>query len=235
MAAGEAPAKALDLLSATPAEIAVDTGYVLERQMLWSLCELLANHPAESARSADEALVSARKRGARRVQTRLRLICAMALHYESQFVEALSEAAHAGDGGILTTVYAIGRHLWLAPSIPTEVISSVQKWPQRWLPVLRRQLNDGGTANAFVAARLLDEYGDASDLIRLRAFGKTYRKQSRSVAGLGTQLARRVAPVVHVQDLGRSELVIADRIVTIASIRRKVCRPAYVPGHATGT
>ena len=101
------------------------------------------------------------------------------------------------------------------------MIASIQKWPRRWLPVLRRQLNDGGTANALVSARLLDEYGDASDLIRVRAFGKTYRRQSRSMAGLGTHLARRVAPVVQVGDLGRTELVIGDRVIAIASMRRK--------------
>jgi DNA-binding SARP family transcriptional activator len=107
----------------------------------------------------------------------------------------------------------------LLASIPRELSESISQWPERWLPVLRRQLTAGDQPNAHTAALLLDEHGAISDIGLLRAFDKTYRKRSR--AGLGRALARRVSPKLSIRDLGRVTLAIGERQVKLSRIRRK--------------
>ena len=77
----------------------------------------------------------------------------------------------------------------------------------------------GNTPAAHVAADLLDAYGDASDIGRLRAFEKTYRRTRRS--GLGRSLARRLSPPLEVNDLGRGSIRLGSRSTPINQIRRK--------------
>jgi len=235
MAMGDAPRQAAAVLDATPSQIALDTGYVLERQMLLSLCDLLADNPASALAVSEDAMLHSRARGAARVLTRLNLIHALAGRDGDRLKEALVVAAHSGHGAILTTADAIGGHLWLVPSVPEEILNSIRTWPQRWLPILRRQLNTGATPNAFLAARLLDEHGEPGDIVRLKAFAKTYRRHSKAIGGIGVQLSRRVAPILQIEDLGRTQLALHDRSIEIGSMRRKaaallmflVTRPGY--------
>jgi DNA-binding SARP family transcriptional activator len=107
----------------------------------------------------------------------------------------------------------------LAPLL--EVIeSSVQKWPQRWLPVLRRTMDAGDDPRAYVAAGLLDRHGAMEDIGRLRAFEKTYRRRGVT-SGLGRGLARRVSPRAMIADLGHGTISIGTRRVEIGRIRRR--------------
>jgi DNA-binding SARP family transcriptional activator len=103
--------------------------------------------------------------------------------------------------------------------VPAALHESFERWPQRWRPVLRRQLELGSTANAHAAADLLDKYGDVSDVGRLRAFEKTYRRGRKD--GLGRSLARRLSPRLQVHDLGRGHVQIGARRTPINQIRRK--------------
>lgn len=84
------------------------------------------------------------------------------------------------------------------------------------------------------AARLLDEIGEAEDIRRLRTVAKTLR--SPAASGLGRGLARRLAPVARIHDLGHIEMRIGDRSVDGSTIRRRVlglvCFLLTRPGYA---
>ena len=220
VAPGE-PQQAIGMLSDIPAAMPLDTGYDLERQMLMALVELLAGHPQTTLEISAGALGAAGAKGARRVTARLNVIAAMAAGDADAFREAVSFAASVGDMALLVVADGICRFLWLAPEIPNEIHNSVARWPRRWLPALRRQLDAGGTANAMAAARLLDEFGEAADVTKLRAFAKTYRRQLRGGAALGRGLSRRVAPTLSIFDLGRAKFIVGAREVNLAQMRRK--------------
>jgi len=93
-------------------------------------------------------------------------------------------------------------------------------WPVRWRSVLRRLLVSDEHAAQLTAAALLDEIGEATDVPLLRAFA--HRSRSPQSANLGRGLARRIAPVAHVGDLGHVVLHVGDRVVDGSAIRRKV-------------
>ena len=215
------PQQAVGMLSDIPAAMPLDTGYDLERQMLMALAELLAGHAQTTVEISSQALDAAAWKGARRMSARLQVIAAMAAGDADAFRDAVTSAASVGDMALLVVADAVCRFLWLAPEVPNEIRTSVARWPRRWLPALRSQLNAGPTANALAAARLLDEYGEAADVTKLRAFAKTYRRQVRGGAALGRGLSRRVAPTLSIFDLGRAKFVIGAREVNLAQMRRK--------------
>jgi ATP/maltotriose-dependent transcriptional regulator MalT/DNA-binding SARP family transcriptional activator len=93
--------------------------------------------------------------------------------------------------------------------------------PERWLGVYRRILRDGPQAAMPVAATMLDRIGEIEDISRLRAFVRTYRGTGHS-SMVGRGLARRLAPIATVFDLGHLRMRIGDREVDGSSVRRKV-------------
>ena len=212
---------ALTLLLDSPESMPLDTGFVLERQMLIAEANILAGDSVRARELAQEALNAARMKGANRLAARLGVVLALAKGDVDEIRNSVSLAASHGELALLTVADAIGASLFLTPDVPSEIRESIAKWPRRWLPILRRQLNDGGTPNAAVAARLIDEFGEASDLIRLKAFAKTYRKVTRPIPALGARLTRRVAASLDVLDLGRTSIRVGERVVEIGAIRRK--------------
>jgi LuxR family maltose regulon positive regulatory protein len=93
--------------------------------------------------------------------------------------------------------------------------------PQRWLTALRRQATDVAGGSRMQAARLLDDIGALEDVALLRAIAREPRQSGRDRL-LGKALARRLAPHVLVEDLGRLTIRIGSEIVPGSSIRRKV-------------
>ena len=90
---------------------------------------------------------------------------------------------------------------------------------ERWRDPLRRAV-DRGSVDDLAAARLLETIGTTEDISRLRAFARSHR--GRPEASLGRALARRIAPRVVVEDLGRVSITIGSRTIDGSSIRRKV-------------
>jgi LuxR family transcriptional regulator, maltose regulon positive regulatory protein len=221
MAMPDSPDEARRWLHGTPDSMPLDTGYVLDRQTLIALSYVLSGELGAAREVAEDALEVARARGARRALARLEILLAIAMGNADGIRKAITAASEAGELALLTVADAVASALWLVPEIPTELRQSIGRWPARWLPSLRRQLNSGGTPNAAVAARLLDEFGESSDLTRLKAFAKAYRKVTRTIPALGTRLARRVAPTLEVADLGRTRFSVGDRVIDIGAIRRK--------------
>jgi len=101
------------------------------------------------------------------------------------------------------------------------VASEASKRPERWRPALRRALERGDRRTQIRSAQLLDVVGSQEDVAVLRLAAKSLRAYP-GTAALGRGLARRLAPRVAVDDLGRVHLQIAHRVVDGGSIRRKV-------------
>jgi DNA-binding SARP family transcriptional activator len=91
----------------------------------------------------------------------------------------------------------------------------------RWRDSLRRSLKVGGGADQQLATgRLLEQIGTLEDVPALRALGK--RSRNSADRSIGRNLARRLAPRVLIQDLGRVRIAVGAREVPAASVRRKV-------------
>jgi DNA-binding SARP family transcriptional activator len=89
----------------------------------------------------------------------------------------------------------------------------------RWLPGLRSQVD--APRPSLRAARLLEEVGEAEDILRLRRASKGARAGT-SERELGRALARRLAPKVFVEDQGRLVIRIGGVPLAIRTVRRKV-------------
>jgi DNA-binding SARP family transcriptional activator len=213
------PRSALDLLP-RPSDMPLDFGFSLHSQTLAALASLLDEKLDDASRHAEEGLAAARRQSAGRFETRLALLAALASQDPLATRRALSDSAAGGQLGLLEVADAIGRALHLVTPLPPVVTESISHWPNRWLPVLRSQLEKGNSPNARAAALLLDEYGTAQDIGRLRAFDKTYLKRGRGM-GVGRALARRVGTPLVIHDLGRVRLQVGEHEVPLGRIRRK--------------
>jgi DNA-binding SARP family transcriptional activator len=99
------------------------------------------------------------------------------------------------------------------------VLKAAADRPRRWLEPIRRATATG-TRNRLRAASVLEMIGEQQDVYLLRQVARGIRDSSGSL--LGKSLARRLAPRVFVEDLGRIRIEIGDRSVEASEIRRKV-------------
>jgi DNA-binding SARP family transcriptional activator len=121
---------------------------------------------------------------------------------------------------LLELADALGLSLHLLGPVPDEIDASVGRWPDRWLPVLRRLLTLGDDPRARSAAVLLDRHGTAQDVGVLRAYEKTYRRRA-AVAGLGRGLVKRVSPRLEIHDLGQVTFSVENRVTKLSRVRRR--------------
>ena len=101
------------------------------------------------------------------------------------------------------------------------VSASAATRPERWRPALRWAVAEPTHPSHLQAARLLDTMGERSDVESLR---RVAREPRRSPADrlLGKNLAKRLAPRVHILDLGRVRVKVGDTEVAGGNLRRKV-------------
>jgi DNA-binding SARP family transcriptional activator len=92
--------------------------------------------------------------------------------------------------------------------------------PWRWRVPVRRALTIGDVSERLLAAHLLEQIGEDSDIATLRDFGR--RLPARRGARLGYALARRLATHVRIEDLGRVRIVKGDTSTEGPEVRRKV-------------
>ncbi len=216
-----APKRSIDYMEAQPRERPLDVGDSLAQDALLSLAHLMAGEPDVASQIAHRAAHKARGQMAVAPEIRLALVAAMADEDGVQLKEGIASAQAVGNLALLEVADAIGRSLYLLTSMPPELEQSIRHWPDRWLPVLRRQLERGDVASARVAALLLDEFGAFEDVVRLRAYAKTYSRRGRITGQLGRSLAKRVGPRLEVLDLGRVRLRVGDRVTELSAMRRK--------------
>ena len=108
----------------------------------------------------------------------------------------------------------------LDPDALETVRAEARRRPSRWWGPMRQLLRSQSPSARLVAAATLELIGQRSDIKRLREAAKTLRARGGSEIGLS--LARRLADRVTVEDLGRISLVIGERVVEGAGVRRKV-------------
>jgi DNA-binding SARP family transcriptional activator/thioredoxin-like negative regulator of GroEL len=214
------PKQAISLLTAEVVDAPLDFGHLIARQRTLALAYLLDGRDPEALEVAEAALQEAQIRLAGHSAARLRVIRALAAGESALLLPAMAEASATSELALPELADALTDHLDLLGQVPREMEQSVVKWPNRWLPALRRQLEKGYTASGRIAAGLLDQFGDVSDVGRLRAYARAYKRKGRLVP-LGYELARRVSPRLKVRDLGRVSVDLGDRSLSLAAMRRK--------------
>jgi DNA-binding SARP family transcriptional activator len=211
---------AIELLRSANFDNPMELGYALERDALLAQALLLEGSEDEAVELIARALKESRTRGARRAEVRLAVLNALVKRDKSDFDAAVDVAHRTGALAILELADVIVSRIGLLAPIPEAISKSIADHPRRWLPVIRRRLDEGGTPEARIAAALLDDYGTVEDVGRLRAYAKTYVKRGPSKS-LGRALARRTSPLLQIRDLGPVTLAIEGREVRVATIRRK--------------
>jgi DNA-binding SARP family transcriptional activator len=114
----------------------------------------------------------------------------------------------------------IGKSLHLIGTLPPVLVQSVKRFPDRWRPVLVRQLNQPGNPGARIAARILMEYGTREDAPQLEAFERSEASGGRK-ALMSRALVRRVSPTLRIHDLGRTTYEVSGIEVRASAARRK--------------
>lgn len=120
------------------------------------------------------------------------------------------------------------------PSASSRIAEEARNRSVRWLDSARRELSIGTEDHRLALAQLLERIGEPDDISRLRDAARTLK--DRRAVGLGRSLARRLAPRVMIEDLGRVRLTIGNRLVDGSEVRRKVlallCLLLTMPRHA---
>jgi DNA-binding SARP family transcriptional activator len=185
-----------------------------------ALAWLVGGHADRAEALATKALERARRQGVRHWEMRLEIILAAAQSDARRLVTAVQLAGLSGRMALVEAADALASSMHLLDPVPDELADSISQFPLRWLPALRRQLEGGLTPAAYVCSMLLEKFGTAADVPRLRAFERTYLRGTKT-PGVGKQLARRVSPDLWIADLGPSSLRIGERVVEFSAIRRR--------------
>jgi DNA-binding SARP family transcriptional activator/tetratricopeptide (TPR) repeat protein len=100
------------------------------------------------------------------------------------------------------------------------VVAEASNRPERWRTSVRRHLATASESHRVALALLLGQIGEREDIKRLR--DATRNTKDGQATGLSRVLARRLAPRVFVEDLGRVRIAVGDRWVEGVEVRRKV-------------
>lgn len=221
LALATSPGRALELLGQIPEERPLDVGDTLGRLLFETVALLMSGNVSVGLVRAQTGLDSAKEVAAGATEAKFRVLVALALADRERIGHAITDLAQRGELGLLEIADAVGKYLSYLQALPPELIRSMRSWPDRWLPILRRELETGDTPSGRQAAQTLDEVGSFEDVTRLRAFSKAYGRRGRADEGLGLRLAKRVAPALEIRDLGRVVFRIGPREVNLSRSRRK--------------
>lgn len=196
----------------------LNPGFQSRLRAMRAYAAAVSQHP-ETRRLAADAVEFAERQGASMWRALGELALAATTNSMSAGVAALPDALEF----VLTfAAELVGPHL---PSLDDRARERVQRAaleaPERWRPVLRHELRRESGPSRLSAARLLDVIGDKSDVGLLRHIAREPRVfgQDRS---LGRGLARRLASVVTIHDLGRVSIDVDGHRVSGGEVRRKV-------------
>jgi DNA-binding SARP family transcriptional activator len=108
----------------------------------------------------------------------------------------------------------------LSPAALSVVRAEARLRPWRWRAAARAHLEAASPAVRREAALLLEQIGEGEDVVHLRRASRSHR--DATIAPLALSLARRLAPRVFVEDLGRVRIDVGGRRVEGIDVRRKV-------------
>jgi len=186
----------------------------VEALALWMSGDAMAKTRAEAARGLAVA------QGSHLLADAARLLADATKGHKLD--HAVVAVAGADSAALSIAAEAICPHLGSLGGPALDLVRrEAEKRPDRWRHPLRRELERSDPNTRFRAAGMLEIIGTAEDVPRLRIAGRMHRHEP-GASLLGRGLARRLAPRVHVEDLGRVRLEIGDRTVDGTSVRRKV-------------
>jgi|GEM_PF-909687 ATP-dependent transcriptional regulator len=134
--------------------------------------------------------------------------------------EALLSLAARSPGALSLAAEAVVSRLGdLSQPAFAAVRTEASQRPWRWREATRRASVVPGKIDV-AAAVLLDEIGEHQDISLLRGLARSSR-DARGLS-LGRGLARRLAPQVLIEDLGRLRISVGTRVVEGSEVRRKV-------------
>ncbi|HXX59693.1 MAG TPA: BTAD domain-containing putative transcriptional regulator [Candidatus Sulfotelmatobacter sp.] len=208
----------LDSMPATGAQMV----FVPEVQLDYLRASVLLRRGLNEAAAAliNPALRRAKEVGATSVALRLQLIGAVATGDGLSFQQALDVAAQRSKLTLLDTADTIVAGLDLGGRIPDVVLNSAHERPGRWRLAARGRIVAKPNPSSLLAAQLLESIGAVEDVPLLRAFERTSGAIGRGIK-LAQRLAERASPTLEIFDLGETRLVIGNRILLAADMRRK--------------
>jgi hypothetical protein len=212
------PDDAVMALSSTPELGVADADVGLRREV--TLC--LAHLTLEDGIAADHlaaAIDLERRAGAARYRSRLAILDRVIAYDWRAVGQLIDEQGQEGDAVAIDLADVLLQVASL-DDIPKTIGRSIAEYPDRWIPLARRQLTRGQHPVARAAARVLAEFGTADDLPRVVAYERTYLKGDRS-RPMSRQLIIRASPRLAVHDLGRIRYELSGRTTLAAHTRRK--------------
>jgi LuxR family maltose regulon positive regulatory protein len=202
-----------------PSVPTMETGYLGRYFSLRAHCAVVGRAP-DARDKATEALAFAERQGAALWAG----YCKVLLATLGDNVDAALRRIAAEDGPVYFSMVAelILGSLNRMDSASRDLIAfEAQARPERWRPSVRRAVGETVGPNRLHAAHLLDAIGEEHDVPLLRGVAKASRN-SRDHSALGKGLARRLAPTVFVEDLGRVEIRVGSVVIAGTDLRRKV-------------
>jgi DNA-binding SARP family transcriptional activator len=212
------PSEALSLLGQIPTELATGyPGFQAKVALAKATAALCLEHSSWVELATRAARLGERQSARECAAAARMLLAAGASASNGEFVadiSAMPAAATVAAEGLVSRLSAVGA---LASQL---LVSEARRRPMRWLPALRRALDNGSPEVRLASALIVEEVGTINDVVRLRRAARELTGSLRH-PNLGRSLARRVALPVFIEDQGRVTLRIGARSVEGTSLRRK--------------
>jgi DNA-binding SARP family transcriptional activator len=216
---GDSTAAATNIGQIAPSQLRTTVAFEVRRQVARCMVGLAEGDPG-AIDLANRARVLAGRQGATLWEGVATLLQAVADRTESPS-RVVSRIADQNPALLSIVAEALLERLAeLDVHAQAAVAAEAERRPERWRSTVRRGLVGGGDDHRLAAANLLARIGAVDDVPRLREAARAMR--DRRAVGLSRALARRLATPVFVEDLGRVEIVIGERVIDGAQVRRKV-------------
>lgn len=215
---GEFHEATADLGQITAGILRSTAAFELRRLLATTLVAVLSQH-AGAIDLARQAIALATRQGALLWGEYARVIRSAARETQDPSPTILTVATTTPVTLSMAAEAIINRLADLSPDALNVVRAEVRARPWRWLSPTRRAAAGDGPSR-FLAASFLEDIGEHQDVGLLRKLARGSRDGRR--AALGKRLARRIAPKVIVEDLGRIHVVVEGHVIEGAEVRRKV-------------
>ncbi|HJP89216.1 MAG TPA: BTAD domain-containing putative transcriptional regulator, partial [Candidatus Limnocylindrales bacterium] len=192
--------------------------FELRRQLAHCLFAVLAGE-ASAASLAIRTAEMARHQGAGLWESYANVLAAVAASERDPSADLLEVSRTRAVALSMAAEAVVTRLADLSPAAFGAVTEAAKSRPERWIEPVRAAAAGAGR-NRLAAASILEFIGEPEDVALLRRLSRSAR--DARTASLGRSLARKLAPRVLIEDLGRIRVVIGDSVIEASEIRRKV-------------